>query len=250
MTAVLHPHAAGRLFEPERTSPAVSERPGWCPAWRQRLLDFLVPNLLYVYARLWHRSRRCGPNPVPRRGPALVISNHPCHVDAAFLMAGCRRWIHFLQAHEYYDIPFLRFFFRLFGCIPVRRDRPDPRGMRMALDRLRQGAVVGVFPEADITPEGGYALQPGKPGTAWLALRSRVPVIPAFIADSPTARGTVADWVRPAQGVRVFFGPPIDLSAYFGQPVTHDRLREVTDRLMQGIAHLRSTAGGAAGTSS
>ncbi len=149
-----------------------------------------------------------GANPLPAHGPALLIANHPCHADAAFLMAGCRRWIHFLQAREYYDVPFLRFFFHLFGCIPIQRDRADPGGMRAALACLHQGGVVGVFPEADITPKAGYALQRGKPGVAWLALRSRVPVIPAFIADAPPAHGTVADWVRPPTASASFSARP------------------------------------------
>jgi 1-acyl-sn-glycerol-3-phosphate acyltransferase len=253
MTAMLEPAARGRIFQPQGRQPgrsAAAGLPGTRPLpWGERLLDFLVPNILYVYARLWHRCRRCGPNPLPAHGPALVIANHPCHADAAFLMAGCRRWIHFLQARENYDIFFLRFFFRLFGCIPILRDRPDPRAMRAALTALRHGAVIGVFPEADITPDGGYALQPGKPGAGWLALRSRVPVVPAFIADRPPMRGTVADWVRPAHGVRVFFGPPVDLSAHYGEPITHDLLRAVTDRLMQGIALLRPPTSDAASTS-
>jgi 1-acyl-sn-glycerol-3-phosphate acyltransferase len=235
MTAVLHSSAAGF---PSRTSPVASEQPGWSVPWHQRLLGYLVPNILYVYARVWHRSRRQGPNFVPPDGPALIIANHPCHADAAFLMAGCRRWIHFLQAREYYDVPFLRFFFRLFGCIPIRRDRPDPRGMRAALQCLAHGGVVGVFPEADLTPDAGYALQPGKPGVAWLALRSRVPIIPAFIADGPPARGTVADWLRPAHGVRVIYGPSVDLSACYGRPITHDLMQQVTDMVMHHIAAL------------
>lgn len=220
----------------------------WHRWLREQLLSFLVPRLVFLYARLWHGCRRVGPNPLPARGAALVISNHPCHADAAFLMAGCRRWIHFLQAREYYDVFLLRPFFHLFGCIPVTRGGSDSSGIRVALERLRRGAVVGIFPEGDLTPPGADRLRRGHSGMALLALRSGAPVIPAFIAGTPPSRGTVADWIWPARAVRVFFGLAVDLTAYQGQPITRARLRALTDLLMQHIADLRPRHRHAAGT--
>jgi 1-acyl-sn-glycerol-3-phosphate acyltransferase len=171
-----------------------------------------------------------------------VIANHPSHADPAFLTAGCRRWIHFLQAREYYDVFLLRRLFRLWGCIPVTRGGRDKHAIREALERLRQGAVVGLFPEGDLTPAGADRLRQGHPGTALLALRGRVPVFPAFIVGGPQTRGVVADWVCRARGVRVRFGPPIDLSAYYGRPLAHALLREVTDLFMRRIADLEPRA--------
>jgi 1-acyl-sn-glycerol-3-phosphate acyltransferase len=214
-----------------------------------RLLESLVPNTLYLFARLWHRCARRGPNLLPKRGAALLIANHPTHADPAFLTAACRRWVHFLQAREYYDVPFLRPLFHLWGCIPVSRGHPDPACIRAALECLRRGAVVGLFPEGELSPPGSGRLRRGHTGAALLALRSGAPVIPAYIAGAPPPRGVVADWLWPAGGVRVVFGPPIDLSAYRGRPITHALLRAVTDLLMRHITGLRQRFYHAAGTS-
>ncbi len=214
----------------------------------EQLLDRLVPNVLFLFARLWHRCARRGPNTVPASGAALVIANHPNHADPAFLMAACRRRVHFLQAREYYDVCGLRFFFHLVGCIPVTRGGSGPGAIRAALERLRRGDVVGLFPEGDISPPGADRLRRGHTGAALLALRSGAPVIPAFITGAPP-RGVLADWIRPAGGVRVVFGAPVDLTAHQGRPITHARLRSVTDLLMQRIADLRPDGCRAAGTS-
>ncbi len=207
----------------------------------RQFLDVLVPGTLHLYTRLCHGCTRVGPNPVPARGPALVIANHANHAnhaDPAFLMAACGRWIHFLQAREYHEVFLLRRFFRLVGCIPVTRGGRDRSAIRGALECLRRGEVVGLFPEGEVAEPGRERLRPGKTGAALLALRSGAPVIPAFIAGAPPARGVAIDWVWPARAVCVHFGPPVDLAAYAGEPITHARLREVTDLFMRRIADL------------
>src|SRR5690348_386730 len=130
-----------------------------------RFLDTALPGFAKLYARLWHGCKRIGPNPLATLGPALVVSNHPCHADAAFLMAGSGRRIHFLQAREYYDIAGLRPFFDWFGCIPVKRGACDSHAIRLALEQLDRGEAVGLFPEGDISP-GADQLRRGQSGAA------------------------------------------------------------------------------------
>jgi len=214
----------------------------------ERLLEWFVPATIGLYARLLNGYVPDRPLPLPPRGAAIVVSNHPCHVDPALLIAGSRRWIHFLQAQEEYDRPLLRPFFRLFGCIPVRRGCADRRAIRRALDCLKRGDVVGLFPEGDLSPPGGAGLRPGFPGAALLALRSHAPVVPAYIAGAPGSVGIVADWLRRAASVRVAFGRPIDLSEHRGLPITRARLWAVTEELMQQIAVLNPQPCGAAAT--
>jgi 1-acyl-sn-glycerol-3-phosphate acyltransferase len=215
----------------------------------QPLLAFAVPRCLRGYTWLVHGCAAVGPVSVPARGPCLVIANHRCHADAAFLMAASGRWIHFLQAREEYEVPFLRFFFRLVGCIPIQRGARDRSGLRLALERLEHGTAVGVFPEGELTPPGEELHRPGKNGAAWLALRSRAPVIPAYITGAPRPRGTALDWLWPTAAVRVRFGPPIELDEFYDQPLAHARLCAVTELFMQRIADLRRPAAGAASTS-
>src|SRR5206468_10604659 len=78
----------------------------------------------------------------------------------------------------------------------------------------------------------------GKTGAAFLALKSRAPVYPAHIDGGPRSRRLLRDWLWPSRGARVVFGPPIDLSAYYGRPVTHQLLREVTAVIMRRLGEL------------
>jgi 1-acyl-sn-glycerol-3-phosphate acyltransferase len=207
--------------------------------WGPPCFETLEILVMGWFARAWHRCVRCGPCTLPADGPAILVANHPSHADPAFLMACCPRPLCFLQARECYDLFLLRRLFRRVGCIPVSRGRPDFSAVRLALERLRHGAVVCLFPEGEVGEAGVDRVGEGKSGAALLALRSRAPVIPAHISGGPRTRSMVGAWLWPSPGVRVTFGPPIDLSTYYGCRIDHKRLREVTVLIARRIAGLR-----------
>jgi 1-acyl-sn-glycerol-3-phosphate acyltransferase len=180
----------------------------------------------------------------------VVIANHPSHADPAFLLASSPRPLLFLQARECYEVFLLRWLFRWVGCIPVARDGRDIAGLRLALRHLRQGAVVCLFPEGDVHPAGSQGITQFKGGAALLALRTGAPVIPAWIEGGPTTRHMLAAWLLPSRGVHVVFGPPVDLSAYRGRPITRQRLRQVTALLSERLNDLRPGIGKPAASSS
>jgi 1-acyl-sn-glycerol-3-phosphate acyltransferase len=194
------------------------------------------------FARTWHRCSPDGPCTLPGAGPAILVANHPSHADPAFLIASSPRLLCFLQARECYDILLLRRLFRRVGCIPVSRDAPDLAAIRLALKRLREGKVVCLFPEGDVGEAGGDRVAPGKSGAALLALRSGAPVIPAHIRGGPRTRNLLWAWFWPSTGVRVVFGPPIDLSSFRGRRLDRHCLRQATARIMEGIAALEPAA--------
>jgi 1-acyl-sn-glycerol-3-phosphate acyltransferase len=199
--------------------------------------DFWQRKAMSFFARVWHGYSRRGPDPLPASGPAILIANHSSHADPGFLMASTSRPLGFLQARECYDAG--RWLFRRAGCIPVSRGRADASAIRSALRRLEGGGVVALFPEGDVAVAGRGRVGRGRHGAALLALRSGAPVFPALILRGPQARGSLRDWLWPTRGVRVLFGPPVDLSGYRGRPIDHRLLDDVTDRLMQSIEALR-----------
>lgn len=203
--------------------------------------------VLYVVERLylplmfhWRANRRC---PFPAEGPALVIANHRSPVDPLFLwmnthLAGPRRRVRivrFMMAREYEGVPGVGWITRNVRTINVERDGRDLKGAREALDALKGGDLVGVFPEGRINE--GTELLPADSGIAWLALRSEAPVYPVFIHGAPQGKTMVEPFRTPSR-VRVTYGEPIDLSEFYGRRKSQNLLREVTDLLMQRLAEL------------
>jgi 1-acyl-sn-glycerol-3-phosphate acyltransferase len=198
-------------------------------------MDFAILCLFIGYSRLWQRCRFRGLQHLPE-GPVIVMSNHTCSADPAFLVAATRRPPGFLFAEEYFLMPVVNRLFRHIRCIPVRRNGRDVGALRQALRQLSEGLLVVIFPEGGLYNAGRGMPRRGKSGAAWIALRSKAPILPVLIEGGPQTSDVAGAWLRPFQpAVRVSFGPPVDLSDYLDRPVTRKAVEQVMTRLMESM---------------
>jgi len=148
------------------------------------LTHFLLAGLPRVASRL-HQS---GLENVPATGPALLLANHISHFDPQFLAWGLKRRISYMADKSLLEIPVLGWMMRQSGTFPIDRSKPmDRAALRTAMDRLRAGDIVGIFPEAGIR-HGKHAVLGGEAelpvGTAGLWQLMNVPVLPMVILGS------------------------------------------------------------------
>ncbi len=209
----------------------------WAMARSPHPLLLAAVELLNLWlCRAWYRVRRVGPCTVPPTGPVIIVAGHTCTADPLLICAACRyRRIGFMIAREYADLRFWRFFVRLVGCIPVRRDGRDVAATKQALRHLRSGEALALFIEGRIPTPGEQAEL--KNGAALLALRSRAPVIPCYISGT-VYRESVLGGFLARHKARVRFGPPVkldDLLAGRGR----DALASATRRIDE---HIRALA--------
>jgi 1-acyl-sn-glycerol-3-phosphate acyltransferase len=213
--------------------------------WRWYEIDWYSYLILFgarIYSRLLHRwGSNCWMAPFPQTGPFLVISNHTCSADPAFLLAACKRPMSFLVAREHYDVHYLiSNLLNHLGCIKVARGRPDPVALRQAIRRLQEGMPVCLFPEGGLSGVAKNRMVHAKPGIAFLALVTRAPVYPLYISGGPHTEQLLNSWVLPTpKAVHVTFGKPIDLCAYYGRPLTRKLIEEVNGVIMDHVRALR-----------
>jgi 1-acyl-sn-glycerol-3-phosphate acyltransferase len=205
-----------------------------CPqGWRLWLL-YVIDSL---YCRLCFHWRANRPCPWLNEHSAIIVANHRSPLDPLLIWVGTtnRRSLECLTAREYFDISGLRFIFQSTHAIPVERKGKDMAATREALRRLKAGHILGVFPEGRINT--GSGLLPGDTGVAWLALHSQAPVYPVFIHNAPQSGSMVSPFYTFTR-VRISYGDPVDLSAWYGRRITTELLQEVTDLLMSRLAQL------------
>ena len=150
----------------------------------------LVPLFYWANVNTWIRplirlnvSREvAGLENLPRRGPVILASNHCSEADPAILMVSLPRRIVWMAKRELFQIPFFGLAYHLYGCIPVRRFEADLGALHESRNALQEGELVGMFPEG--TRSRGDSLGSAAPGTALLALRTGVSVLPVAISGS------------------------------------------------------------------
>ena len=190
-----------------------------------------------LFTRFLWRSQVVGTFSIPQEQGVVIVSNHRCPFDPAFIALGVNRVMRWMVAKEYCEHPLMGPFLRPFGPVPTSRAGHDTAATKMIIRYAQEGDIVGLFPEGRINETDQFML-PGRPGVAMIALKARVPVVPCYIEGAPyNPRYILGCMLMPAR-VRVIFGPPIDLSPYYGRENEREVLEEITKRLLSELARL------------
>ena len=146
------------------------------------LPDSLLRLLLWIAAHTIYRLDLKGNEHIPPRGAALLTPNHASLIDAVLLIAATDRPIRFLMFKGVYDHPLIKPFAKMLKIIPIASDQ-GPREMihslREASEALRQGQVVCIFPEGEITRIG--QMLPFRRGLERIIKGIDAPIIPVNI---------------------------------------------------------------------
>lgn len=177
--------------------------------------------------------RATGMENLPARDGALLVSNHLSFLDVFVLGIPLERRLNYVARSTLFK-PLLGSLIRSVGGFPIQIEGKGASGLKETLKRLRQGAVVVMFPEGARSFDG--KMTPLKPGIAVLAGRGGVPVVPTAIA------GTFEAWPRTRMlpgrhAIRIVYGPPIAVEELKGRP-----LEFVTALITDRIAACRTEA--------
>jgi acyl-[acyl-carrier-protein]-phospholipid O-acyltransferase/long-chain-fatty-acid--[acyl-carrier-protein] ligase len=142
------------------------------PEWFLRLVLWFVTNTIY-------RITVLGRDKFPEKGGALLVCNHVSFVDAFLLVAATDRPIRFLIFQDIYDMPAVKPWAKMGGAIPISselRPRDMIRSLRTASDAIRNGEIVCIFAEGQITRTG--QLLPFRRGFERIMKGVDAPIIP------------------------------------------------------------------------
>jgi 1-acyl-sn-glycerol-3-phosphate acyltransferase len=211
----------------------------YSPAWRRVSTIILVPGISAMMKKDWR-----GQQNFPRDGGMILAVNHLSYADV-FAMSlfsyESGRYPVFLAKSTIFDIPVLGAIIRKLGQLPVHRDAADAGlVLRDAAQGIRNGACVIFYPEGTVTRDPAQWPMVAKTGVARLALTTGAPVVPVahWGAQDILPYHSYRPRLLPRKTVHVIAGPPVDLSAFRGQPLTTQVLRGATDAIMKDITGL------------
>lgn len=178
----------------------------------------------------------------PRRGGAILVSNHLGVLDSLVVPAMMPRPITFPAKAELFSGKkslggkIVAWFLKTVRMVPMDRSggRASADALQAISDVLAEGHVVAIYPEGTRSPDG--RLYKGKTGMARIALTNKVPVIPVGVAGTKSFRGPFGiPWARRPV---VIIGEPLHFPDFHANPGNSKVLRYVTDETMAAIQRL------------
>lgn len=195
------------------------------PTWK--VSKFLIGALRHLFLTL----RVTGAEHVPLKGGVVLACNHPGGLDSFALGFACPRQVYYMAKRELFNIhPWVTSFLHGIGAFPVNRGARDTSAIEHATDLLRQGQIVGMFPEG--TRNFGRPLRRGKNGAVRIALDAKVPIVPAAVIGIPHLH---QNWYNPFKRTQlsVQFGEPMQV-----QPGSLEDVQNYTSEVMYAVARM------------
>lgn len=156
----------------------------------------------------------------PKEGGVLLCSNHIDNLDPPIVGICAPRPVNFMAKEELFRVPILKGILPKVHAFPVKRGLSDRQALRIAINTLKDGQVVGLFPEGTRNKTG--KLGKGFSGAGFFALRGNANIVPCAIIGPYKA----------FRKLKVVFGEPIDIAPFQERKAKPE---EVTEAIMASI---------------
>lgn len=152
--------------------------------------------------------------------PYIIMANHRSFADPMALAIKVKRYeIRFIGKRELAHGRLKSWLFSGLHMILVSRHATDMAAMRQCMQTLKEGHILGIFPEG--TRHQPEMMQEVESGTAIIALRTRVPLLPVYIDGK----------IRPFHITHIYYGKPMELDDLYAQGVNNDTAHQLCQRI-------------------
>ena len=152
--------------------------------------------------------------------PYIIMANHRSFADPMALAIKVKRYeIRFIGKRELAHGRLKSGVFSRLHMLLVSRHATDMAAMRQCMQTLKEGHILGIFPEG--TRHQPEMMQEVESGTAIIALRARVPLLPVYIDGK----------IRPFHITHIYYGKPMELDDLYAQGVNNDTAHQLCQRI-------------------
>ncbi len=170
-----------------------------------------------------YRIEVIGKENIPADGGVLLCANHIDNLDPPVVGITAPRPVHFMAKEELFSVPVLGKIVPHLNAFPVKRGMSDREALRKGLGILKDGKVLGLFPEGTRSKTG--EMGKGLAGAGFFALRSDAHVVPCAIIGPYKA----------FKKLKVVYGKPIDMESIKEKKLNAE---QTTDLIMGEIQEL------------
>ncbi len=181
-----------------------------------------------VYFHVFNRLIIKGKENEVMEGPMIVFGNHYSNLDVFLMSIALKRQIRFMAKHTLMETPVIGWFGKHYGAFPVDRTRVDLTATKTALRILKNGEVLGIFPEG--TRIRNDKISDPKGGIAMFAWKTKAPVLPIHVEYRRS--------VHIFNHIEVTVGKPIPASELGIVNGTPEEYKAASERLIEQVYSL------------
>lgn len=171
-----------------------------------------------------------GAENLPQQGPVILAVNHVSMWDPILVGCGLERQVCYMAKEELFSVPLLGAAIKKLGAFPVKRSQSDTGAIRQALTILKEGRVLGLFPEGTRSKTG--QMQKGLPGMVLLMEKAKAPIVPIRVYGTKHL-------LRQGRGkIRLIVGSPLSLEMFKAPEGVENRREWVAAKIMEAIQNL------------
>lgn len=186
-----------------------------------RIVKFIVKPLF----KILYRPNVIGIENIPKEGAVILAGNHKGNFDAATMLYGPKRIVHMMAKQELFNNKISNWFFKSMAAIPVNRKIHDSNAKNSAIEILKQGKVLGIFPEGTVNKTKGTPeevdLLPFKFGAVSFASKANAKIVPFAICGK---------YKMFKEKIYIIYGKPYEVG---------DDLEKENQRLMNKVRKLK-----------
>ncbi|MBC7968046.1 MAG: 1-acyl-sn-glycerol-3-phosphate acyltransferase [Fuerstia sp.] len=173
----------------------------------------LIPNLLWrtlhwpcwAFCRTWLRVNCSGLENLDNTRGGMLLVNHQSFLDPLLAAMWLTRPVSYLARDSLFRVPVLGWLLRRTYAMPISREAARGGSIRLAVERMDQGFLIGIFPEG--TRSSGTEVRDFRPGFLAMVRRTNQPVYPVGIAGADRVMPRGAWFIRPGK-IQVVYGAP------------------------------------------
>lgn len=188
--------------------------------------------VLGILFKILYRPKIINKEVIPSTGPIIVAGNHFHLFDQNLAIISTKRMLHYMAKIEYFQNKKVAWFFKMAGCIPVNREIKDEDAKESAIEILKNGYALGVFPEGTRNKTDEFLL-PFKFGVVSMAQKTGAEIVPYAITGEYK--------IFKNNHLNIRFGTPFKVPKDMNLETANKKLfKEISDLKKKGLEDIKN----------
>ena len=183
-----------------------------------------VINLFTVFSKIFYKYEVVGAENIPDEGNIIVAANHKSNLDPIFVASAIKnRTVATIGKKELFKNKILATILNKLNVIPIDRDNPGISTIKTILKKIKEGYVIGIFPEGTRVKGNGFG--EAKAGLALFAVKGKANVVPVSIISN----------YKLFNKVTIYIDKPISFEEYYKQKLSTEDYERLSGDVLEVI---------------